>query len=284
MALVNIQEKWTGEEASGEMGPRGTSTVGTSRRIWTVLFDGEDASDSFAETARVATGIPRIGDESPWRDDQAVLTNRAVHIGPLLYDVTVEYGGENSPLLTPYIRSWESVHSVEAINLDITGDLIANAADDPITGVMKRFSDSVYVVTRNESHYNLTTAQLFRNSLNSHLFYNAAPGLVFMSDILGQRVTDNVEEYWKITYKMIFRTLLSFGEAWAIRVLNEGPQYLSGGVLTPVVNKKGVRTAKLAADGTLLASGADDVFLEFDIYELRNFNDLNLLENQSGGL
>jgi len=278
MALVNVQEKWSGDDHGVETGDGVYTQIRTSRRSFTVLYDavGDEPYD-----AVYAAGIPVLGDAHPKDSDMTAYRKYGNAIGPYLFEVIVEYAGRNSPLLEPYDRGWSWAYNNEPIDKDYNGDPIRNPIGDPIIGVTMDIGDPVYVVTRNEGTYPKSWAREYQNSVNDANFMGWPAGQGRMLEITAQRVVDKLVYYWRTTYKMQFRS-----DGWELRLLCEGMRYWTG-YLMPDGSKQllAVRDSsgqiasqpqKLTATGTRLPEGAADVWLEFEIYKPKNFSLLGL--------
>ncbi|HET6441627.1 MAG TPA: hypothetical protein VFH53_04555 [Phycisphaerae bacterium] len=274
MALVDIQQKWSGvnaevSQATGIALGVAMETQAASKG-YTVLFD---ATATPLDAAN-AIGIPAIGagfDGSTY----AYLTanrKRATPIGPFLFEVVVEYAGEASPTLRPYERSWQDATSVEQVSADADDDLIVNAVGDPVI-LEREFSDPVYVVTRNEAAEPLATIQTYSETVNDDSFQGYAAGLCKMLPIVTSREVAGTTYFWRVTYRIQCRA-----SGWAFRYPNKGPRYRpTAGAAPAAVADLGRTEALLAANGTLLADGGTPVFLTADLYPATTFATLGLV-------
>ena len=278
MALVNVQEKWSGADHSVETGDGVYTQLKTSRRTFTVLYDGvgDEPYD-----AVYATGVPLLHDGHPKEADMSVYRKSGAALGPYLFEVQVDYAGRNSPLLEPYDRAWSWAYNNEPIDRDYQGNAIRNPIGDPIIGLTMDVGDPVYIVTRNETVYPKSWARTYQNSVNDANYIGWDAGQCRMLEITSHRVVDKTDYYWRVTYKMQFRS-----DGWTLRYLAEGMRYWTGSLMpdgSPQLlsgkDSAGQITSqpvKLQANGTLLPDGTPDVWLEAELYTPKNYNLLGL--------
>jgi len=264
MALVNVQEEWSDGTVSVE-GRRGRyrGWTRTSMRIFTVLFD--DPADG-EHGAMNAAGIPVLGDAHPDNANEKMYLKRATTKSPLLFRVTCEYTGVDTPLTEAPEKSWEGVTSVEPIDQTADGDPIENSIGDPINGVTMEVKDAVYVFVRNEAAEPIATIKDYRNTVNSDVFKGHAIGEARMIDITAVQMSEDIggSFYWRVTYRIAFRQ--SGADAWKIRVLNEANR-------TSMMTSSDMVPIKL--DGTRAGAG-DHVWLYFKVYADKAFAGLGI--------
>lgn len=251
MALVNVKERWSGINGQIEQTNIEGAQRGVAGRAFTVLFDS--APDIYDVVD--ATGIPDIGDQHPAANWLALRRKRAVPLSPLLYDVVLDYAGQDSPLIAPVQFSWQEASSTELVDRDSTGAALVNGAGDPYQ-LPKTVSDLVAVITRNEAAYPYSTMYSYWNALNSDTIAGTWPaGTVKMLPITAVRQDDGTTYYYVVTYRMQFRSMDDDGiGGWVPRVPNKGKRYraVAGGDLLRVRDLLGIDEALLNADGTLL--------------------------------
>jgi hypothetical protein len=272
MALVNIQETWSGDVYETHMVEGVLQEDASPARAWTVLMDS--ASDTSYDAATAAS-IPDIGDAHPDATDAVCASKSCRHIGPYLYEVTCNYEGLENPLTAPYERSTEAAETTEAIDKDVDGNAIRNPVGDPIVGLTKDFADIVMVITRNEGLDPTATEGAYTNTVNDAAWNGFDAGTCRMRSITHQRVIIPGSYYYRTTYRIQYRV-----DGWNVRTLCEGLRYFdAGGNIINATDYDGnpvTQPVKLAADGTLLGANPD-VWLEFTIYPESNFTTLALL-------
>ncbi len=251
MALVNVQERWSGVNGQIEQINIEGAQRGVAGRAFTALFD---AAPTWVD-AIDADGIPDIGDQHPDASWLALRRKRVVPLGPLLFDVICEYDGQDSPLVAPVQFAWQEASSTELVDRDADGNALVNGAGEPYQ-LPKQISDLVAVITRNEAAYPYSTMYAYWNAVNSDTVASVWPaGTVKMLPITAVRQDDGTTYYYVVTYRMQFRSLDadSLG-GWNPRVPNKGRRYRAapGGDLLRVKDLLGVDEALLNADGTLL--------------------------------
>lgn len=262
MALVNVQEKWSGTNGQFEQTNAVGAQQGFGTRVFTVLYD--TGAVALHMDAIDATGIPDIGDQYPsgytWL---ACRRKRAVPLGPMLFEVVCEYSGKDSPLTEAAEKHWEDASSTEPTDTDGDGNLLVNAVGDPVVGLSKDVADPVYVFRQNESSYPSATMQSYWNRVNSDTFMGWSANCARCLPITATRQDDGSSYYWVVTYRFQFRA-----DGWNHRYVNEGKRYRPTAGADPVMVKDrlGIETALLAADGTLLPDGDTPVWYEKPIY------------------
>jgi len=273
MAVVNVQEGWSQKDGEQSLESEELTSAASAVRAFTVLCD--DATTAVTD-ALAAGAIPARGAAHPVWGTIQMVRKRGVPRGPLLIDVFCEYSGQESPLARATKYHWGTTGSMEGIDRDVLGDLIKNAAGDRITGLTADFRDPVLAVNRVEAAAPTAAIQAYlwnpRTATNADVFYGAAAGLARMIDIASGSFVQAGVTYWDTTYQIQFR-----GDSWVLRTLNEGPRYLTDAThRASVKDLKGVEKARLAADGTLLAEAAADVWLDFVVYPSVAFGPLAL--------
>jgi len=222
MSVVNVQPKWSGEVS-------GASTEGRRfRRILTVLMSS--VSDG-ATLARLATGVPRVGEhlaEDGWLVCSDVNCER---ISPFLYELTAEYErtyagqeGDENPLAAPAEWHWGSVASTEQIDRDINGKAIQTPVGEQFDPpVILTINDPSLTITRNELFFNPAVIIDYQDAVNSDYFLGFAPGIARVASIDGITQHQGDWNYWQVSYQILFRR-----DGWWKRVLCAGTRYWTG--------------------------------------------------------
>jgi len=277
MALVNVQERWSGINGQIEQTNIEGAQRGVAGRAFTVLFDAVPKIYDVTD----ADGIPDIGDEHPDADWIALRRKRAVPLGPLLYDVILDYAGQDSPLTAPTQFAWQEASSSELVDFDVDGDALVNGAGDRYY-VPRDTADPVAVITRNEAAYPYSTMYGYWNAVNSDtVCTNWTAGTVRLLPITCVRQDDGDTYYYVVTYRMQFRR-----DGWTARVANKGRRYRPAAGEDPISTKEGLGVdfeALLNANGTLLndigaetAAGNDTVWLTPEVYRSVAFAGLSI--------
>ncbi len=192
------------------------------------------------------------------------------------YDPTKE-----APVVTFAQEDWEE--ALQAA-FDANGDEvpIVNSAggyfDPPPTARRTRI---VMTLVQNRSSFDPIEAATFTNTLNQKPFLGAAVGTVYCRSIQtsGPKAAKNDVIYWPVTYVFAFA---SKPEHWQFRPLDAGRFYLKTVAGQPVQQRFTDFAGRLMQDGLLDGAGGqllendDPKFLAFDLYELEDFNLLNL--------
>jgi len=249
MALVNVQEKWSNVNGMIEQLDGIAYNRGSAARAFTVLYDAAPRS----YTPVNATGLPAIGDGFPSVSALTCVRKRAVPVGPLLYEVTCEYAGKDSPLSEPAAVSMDEYSTTEPVDKDGDGNILANTVGDLVTGLTREVSDQIYIITRNEGSRPDSTARTYNNYVNNDTWNGWTANQVRFLPLKAQRIVEGTTYYWRVTYRFHCRA-----DGWNHRYVNEGKRYRPSAGLDPVSvrDKLGVETALLASDGTLLGGGS----------------------------
>jgi hypothetical protein len=169
------------------------------------------------------------------------------------------------------------------VDEDQDGNAVVNAAydyfDPPVTVEDPR---PTLTLVRNEAAIDWALIYMYRNAVNTDVFWGAAPGQVKVVGIKPKRMWDqylaayNITPggyYWVTTYEFDFNP-----DGWHSKVLNQGMRQLVSGVQTQI-SIGGIpitSPALLDATGAVLTPGADPVYLEFVVYPEKEFSIFNL--------
>ena len=290
MAVVNVQESIF--QRSGSIN---NEAIQTYKRIFNVTTD--DQADG-PNVALNATGIPDVGDPHP--DVSLALVesvNAKATSSPTVWSVEVQYStetGNNSgtspfeeenPLDRPSIIEWSFAQFQSPVEKDRFGNPVQNSAGDRFTGLSMDDSRPVLRITRNEGGFSPARSIAFKDAINEDNFFGAEPGQAKCQNIGARSRFENGFQFFEVRYEFHFRR-----EGWNIEVLDEGFRQIDPSFPDPIpiteviVDASGTKLtdtpvsvpAKLDGSGKRLAPGDDVVFLEFELYEPKNFADLNL--------
>jgi len=284
MGVVNVQQGWPNSAGQVKADQQGNQSWGFTT-FYTVLLEANTANPE--QEALFASDIPAIGDYYGTSDAQCV-GKSAKAIGPLLYEVTCEYAGQDNPLYAYYEKSWSFAKSTEPIDRDAAGNAILNPNGERITGVVKEISDLVYCVSRNVTQDQFDAHRAYMDAVNSVTFMGYAAKKARVVEISATRQISGAgrDWYWRETIRIQFRPR----DDWRQRVLVEGHQYWTGRMLStgrrellPFRLGGGLeidpKPHPLAADGRRLVDEADvatHVWQYKDIYPAMNLNQLGI--------
>jgi hypothetical protein len=199
------------------------------------------------------------------------------------WEASAEYGPFDSnvvpanPIERPIDISWGFDQFQRVAERDVDDVAVLNSAGDPYDPpAMIDDSRSVLTITRNESTYNDELAADFKDTVNLDVFWGKAPGTVKVMMISAQIKRDSdIGWYWVVTYQFHINK-----SGWIQPILDIGMRQLKvGGTAYEPINVNGVpisAPAKLDGEGRALAPGEEPVFLDFTLYEEREFASLNL--------
>ena len=245
MALVNVQERWSGINGDLERMNILGANKWTGAKAFTVLFDAA----ATPRDAFLAAGVPVLGAVYSGTFSAPCRRKRAIALGPMLFDVTCEYAGQSSPLVAPAEIAWQESSASELVDYDEAGDALENSVGEPYQ-LPRDVADGVYVCTRNEATQPNAVRLAYWNAVNSDVVLGIwAAETARMLPITSVMRDDGSVFYYSVTYRVQFRA-----GGWREKVPNKGRKYRAapGGPLLPVKDLLKVDTALLRANGTLL--------------------------------
>jgi hypothetical protein len=289
MAAINVKE--VGKDRRGSSGEKSISL----ERSFTVLLDSSSSVTKAPLDAYEANGVPKINDQHP-DDSNLYVDNKTVDfVGGSLWLVRCFYkvasgsfqqGNQQlylPPLSRPPKYSYHAVTSQVKIDRDIHGKAITNSAsksfDPPIT---IEVDDVIMRVERNEETFNVNKAAKYIGAVNSDEFYGIPPGFAKCIKYNGDPARAGSFFYYEMTYEILIRlsAVAGVNPGHKVRILDEGFGYKNAdGEWEDFKDAEGaVRSepTKLDGSGGELPDGADEVFLEFEVYEPLQFSELNL--------
>lgn len=181
------------------------------------------------------------------------------------------------PVATFAQEDWE-----EALQFDQGDNALVNSAggffDPPPTA---RRSRIVMTLVQNQPSYDPILAATYTNTLNETLFLGGDPKTVYCRSITtaGPRAFKNDTVAWPVSYVFVFADDPKW---WQYRPLDIGKFYLKTILGVTLPQRFTDRFSRLLPDGLLdgsggaLPVGGTPVFLEFDLYEVQDFNALPL--------
>ena len=184
-------------------------------------------------TARLADGIPRIGDMDV--DDTSLwcrhVTADVIDEAGLVYEVTAEFfAGSEFQKLEPQGFSeqasdvvWGFATSYEDAVKDIDGNLIGSSAKEVFDPPPQReVSYLTLTISRNEGMFDALQAAEYKDSLNDDFFWGFAAGHVRITDTSSNSVWDNGQFYWRTTYQFAFKPVNKWPHGWDMELLDQG--------------------------------------------------------------
>lgn len=186
--------------------------------------------------------------------------------------------GNTSPLSEPADISWSSGATTEIVEKDTNGDAILNSvgeAFDPPVEI--QVAQPTLTVVQNESTFSGETALDYVFRVNTAPFAGAAAGKLLCTSIGATQEYQNGTTFWKVTYQFMYRE-----SGWQKSLLNQSMIEKDGSDYVRIKDSDGqfvTEPVPIAADGTAIDRAnlpASAVFLDFDVYETADFNDLDL--------
>lgn len=280
----------------------GTIELGGKRTYVLTYQTTSDSSSGGAIGARLASGMPRIGDQyadGDDEDDRAYCTQKQVSsdterdytswtvVATFSTLTREEKKRRDHPLDRPAEIEFGFDTYEEVVITDINGEVVANSAKQPFDPpVLRDHHRSRLRIVRNEETFDGTIAQSYMNTINNATFLGGPPKTVKCSSISATRVVEEFSEdettteeviYWKVTYEFQYNE-----KEWVKRILDAGRYELTEDAnnvetWTPIVDDNN----EPVADPVFLDGAGEQsetpVFLPFDVYEYRNFNGLNFV-------
>jgi len=204
--------------------------------------------------------------------------------------VTVSYAGRGDPLLEPPDVWISSSRYQVAIQKDVNNKFVRNSAGDPFgDGILRDASRFQVVIEQNVLTYDILEVAGFIDSVNEQLaFFNSNPpgldpGTCKLSSMNAHAIwLEDLSEvhYWRRTAAIEVNL-----DGWGAKILDSGfRRKHPGGWLGPIfADTRGGAGGKISAPvlldgegGLLPMSGADPVYIEFQLYPFRDWTYLNL--------
>jgi hypothetical protein len=280
MPVIDVIAKWS--ERSADIGRR--------MRGYTVKTDSVTDTE---DVVHKAAGLPKYGAAYDGDATYMVTARTVKPLGPTLWEAVVTWdrkvfnlqNPEEGPLSQPPEYRWSSAVSTEEVEKDAEGFALINTADEPITGVMEDFYDSVLTVTFNVASYDERLARQYRGAVNADEYRGAPPGTVLVSDITAvSRGQGSEQPYFSVGVELIFRE-----DGWDRRFLNQGFREWVGldtdadgnkikrfAEITDKEKRKVTEPVHLNATGQRLVDGADPVWLLHRMKKRKNLSALGI--------
>lgn len=290
--IIDVCETWTesaGWTHTGE--PGGGSS--TAKRQFTVTHTGDATSVHVLADNR----IPQFGAPHPANQFFRCRGVDAKKTGPISSEVEAKYEfsvalgdgeGEPNPLNEPPIIRISTVKTDGQVQEDINGMPLVNTVMEPFQNLQKPYSDMAISITKNIALFNFNNIDLFADTVNSAMFLGFPAGVLRIESIEAENVVDGDFQYWTATVVIQSRRPVRTtpDKAWWLRVRNEGYRekiiipVLSVPVIINAVDENLDKVSSpilLKEDGTRALTPEDTYWLEFQIFETVDFNNLGLI-------
>ncbi len=254
--------------------------------IFQVILDTVGANP--ARSARLADGVPDIGDQHPI-DTSAYVLGVDVHPteSRLIWNVHVKYQTTHFIYPTPKPNPTDEAPSIRwgawsrtiAIDKNKDGDAILNAAEDPFDPPIEGEEYHLELtVVRNEAAHNPLTAAGYYGAVNNATATICGLEVTTRKAKCVQWSGDSAERngysYYVVTYKIRFNL-----NTWDKKILEQGMNYKDGSKKKHIVgddNEPVDSPQLLTAAGAVLALGGTPVFKTSRVAPEKNFSTLNL--------
>lgn len=290
MAVVDVTQMWS----------RDGGTISTDREDLTfrgivrttafqVLTDDPNTNQIDVENA---ADLPGLGTLYPGSTLARAVKITPQRMGPVFWQVAVEYAGDNEFELNRPIIKKSSVTTSEPIDVDWFGRAIVNTNHEIVEGLSRDISDTLITITRNFTSVNDDLALAYLESTNSDFFGDGinvgpyAPGRVRLLNYQAeQKFKNSVANtgYWEVTaqFQARYGYLTTPDKAWHKRYRNEGLLVKDddGFLIKPVDENGNAKTKPvlLKQDGRIEENPNNAVFLFSQVYGQRPFNALGML-------
>lgn len=250
------------------------------------------ATYSFAGTFDDAKGVASLRvtqrSDSPYVWDVSATYSDEYNVDPDLYDLR--------PWERPVDIVWSTAEVEDAIEEDVDGEPIVNAAGDPFDPPYTRQRvRKVVTLTRNERFFQPSQLD-YKETLNKEEFLGLPAKTCKMVDIRAQLRLEGRARFWQVTYTVHIdekEKLVEDDEGelvsddppnyigWKARLLNIGLNEVVGGVKRPIfLQGQRVQVPQLLdADGArqdIPNVAAQAIFLEFDVIPTKDWTPLGL--------
>jgi len=289
MAVVNVSQMWSRDGGSvTAMQDDNQFREYMRTTAYQVLSDDPEENLNAIENA---AGVPEIGDAYPTSNIAFCVSKTTSKIGPVFWQVQVEYKGDDSFLRNRPIIKRRGIITSEPIDVDFDGRAIVNVNNEPVEGLSRDIADLQVTVTRNFASIDDEIATNYLMASNSDTWYGKAPGRVRMVDYTVDEVfrnsTSTVPDYYVVTATMMVRRpyLTTSAQAWYIRYRNEGmlekpDTGIFAGKIVPAVAESGeyaTRPILLKENGAREDNPANAHFIYAKVYDSLPYNALGLL-------
>ena len=291
MAVISLKETWTGSPATAQSSTDGSGSVQVQRKF-TATTNNLPVPDISLDVLNYAL-TPKQNSRHPWSPYFRCENVTATPTSPITFDVVATYKAESSdpednPLNEPAEVTFSSSSVDGAVDEDINGDPIVTVNGEPINGVTMPFADLEANVSGNVASFDPLVIYEYVNTVNSTTYLGFSPGVVRLAKISAQKVNGEDLTYWKISVTFQFRKPINTSpdKAWWVRVRHEGfllketDPSTGGDIYVPKLDENGKEATKPVminiSDGTEETSPEVGHWIEFEVMEEKNFNNLGI--------
>jgi len=283
--VISIDETWESGAGWTHTGEPGSGNSTATRK-----FKAVATADTFDQEILLDNRVPQVGAAHPWNSVYRCRGTDATRSGPLTWDIVSNYdsqialadGSDADPLDMAATIRIESVKWEGEIDEDINGTAIATVLGEPIYGVTKTFADLAISITKNVLTFAPLNVMIYADTVNSAPFLGFAAGTLKLDAVSAETVEGDSIDYWRATATVTARRIVqqsSAARAWWKRVRHEGfkEKPLSGNEIVNAIDSNGdpvSRPVLLDADGRRVTDSANAHWLEFQVYQTSDFNNL----------
>ena len=289
----SVSETWDGQSTGVVIEANGVKGTADVSRTFDVEADLPGRSTVEVLTAN---DLPRRNDPHPQVPALRARRFNVTQSAPRMFKVTVGYEAPTadpndpamSPLAQPASITVRGLTQQVEVDYAVDGRAIATINGEPIRGVTRPFTDLVITVRRNLPTFNFESISTYTNKTNSSPFLGFPAGTMRIADIQAQDVFADDFIYWDVSIE--FQVRRGFGpvtdeRAWWYRAPHVGYWVKDDdtGVLVQAMNAG----QKVSQPVFIILEGADagfreldptvGHFIEFQVLETIDFNQLNLL-------
>lgn len=255
--------------------------------------------NSVADTAVTVLGallLPPLGSAFPG-DPLAICINRSARSDSstqYIWRVQCEYSSEapdpdkqdENPLLRPTEFKISTEKQKEGIDADINGNKLVNSAGDPFLPPIERDGTLIKLTaTKNLAiaAFNSATALEYVDKVNDDTWQGFPPFSVKLESVEASQKWESNMTFWATTWNFSVK-MTREDDAWIggwspIRILDQGYHELVDGERRAISEQLGRAKSTptlLDGNGAVLPEEDDPVFLEFELYEQKDFDTLPL--------
>lgn len=293
-AVLGIQEGSFDHSETLEKEEKHWKTSASQSREFLVLADYlEESEESLLRSAGLPTLKGRDGNltcKGLNIRESSVVLHPATGELTSLYTIAAEYDSEErddeDPLeMEPTIRWTSERYEEEATHDAVEQDKpIATVPGEPIL-VTSPHSLAVLSYSRYEPWpFDYQKILQFVDSVNESSFGNAPPKCVYMDGIDADQEVFEIDgkkvPFAHVTYRFKFKMSDTQENSWVAKILHQGTLYFPEDSQTPKIwtdDDVNTGTVNLDADGHILPADQPPVFLEFNLFKVRNFNQLGIV-------
>lgn len=170
--------------------------------------------------------------------------------------------------------SWSSRTIEHSPTKDAAGTLIAASNGQPFF-ITVPVTIPILTIKRYRNSFSGQDILDYTNTVNNTAFWGAAQDEALMSNITAEQVDVEGKRLWQVTYTIDFKIGDFAPKGWQLELLDQGTYYISGGNKYSFTDEQG-NPISGNLDGSTGNKSATAQYIEFQIYERTEFNDLDL--------